>query len=504
MNLIPRKSDTIHHRPHLEFHPEALRSMTPLRILPGLLALALAFGMALGVGAASTQAAPLEAGYVCRWESVLGDTRGRFHLAGALDSDHGLLVHYGGLGQSGDVSNLVGAVDLSDPNPNKVASLATRSAGLERFGAAGAYRGGPGSAVSADQKGAYFLGGSDDETQGEGEASVIFVPTLDGKIGAPSSLNPTGSLGERIYAAAAYDPASDTLWVTGGIKNCAAADRPCQSSNIQTKYLSWDATSGAAMWNNGPGSGVPNTLYGHTMIYDSLGQRLLVFGGSKDGARNERDVYALDLSGGPATAGSWSKLATQGSAPSLSFHVATFDASNNRMLVTGGAASAPQSANENANRKTYALELAATPTWQVVTDGDAEMVGGVAVWSTVHGISYRHGGRARFKDSGNQNVSGDTAALICREIPDTPTPVVTPGGSSAAPVVCSVTQRRVPPVYISAALASPDTVSGYGEPCYSNLPPGPLNPPRRNLAPRNPNLPFHPLFNPLVWKCGCS
>jgi hypothetical protein len=62
---------------------------------------------------------------------------------------------------------------------------------------------------------------------------------------------------------------------------------------------------------------------------------------------------------------------------------------------------------------------------------------------------------------------------------------------------------RVPPVVIDAAIANPDRMSGWGEPANANIPPSPLNPLRTLLSIRSPAVPFHPLFNPLVFKAGC-
>lgn len=71
------------------------------------------------------------------------------------------------------------------------------------------------------------------------------------------------------------------------------------------------------------------------------------------------------------------------------------------------------------------------------------------------------------------------------------------------PMVCPRLAGTAPASAIAAALANPTGVSGYGRPCHPNLPPGPLNWPRRWLSLRNLNVPYHPLFNALIFKCGC-
>jgi hypothetical protein len=70
-------------------------------------------------------------------------------------------------------------------------------------------------------------------------------------------------------------------------------------------------------------------------------------------------------------------------------------------------------------------------------------------------------------------------------------------------LVCSLLNGRVPDSEINAALADPSLVYGYGELCYPSKPEGPYNGRREWLTIQNPALPFHPLYNRLVYRCGC-
>lgn len=69
--------------------------------------------------------------------------------------------------------------------------------------------------------------------------------------------------------------------------------------------------------------------------------------------------------------------------------------------------------------------------------------------------------------------------------------------------LCEGLHQRVPQAAIEAAHQHPDRVAGYKLPCNPNLAPSPNNPLRRYLGLRNPNTPYHPLGNTLVWKCAC-
>lgn len=80
------------------------------------------------------------------------------------------------------------------------------------------------------------------------------------------------------------------------------------------------------------------------------------------------------------------------------------------------------------------------------------------------------------------------------------TPTVQPPGEA---VQCELLADRVPPAAIHAALANPASVEGWNELCYPNRPPDPFNVPRRSLSLKNPGLPYHPIYNGLVFRCGC-
>lgn len=81
-----------------------------------------------------------------------------------------------------------------------------------------------------------------------------------------------------------------------------------------------------------PAGTPPSWRAGHVAVYDSLGDRMIVWGGGTDTA-SDITVYALSLGSVPA----WSTLAVAGSAPSArSYAGATLDPARHRMLVYGG------------------------------------------------------------------------------------------------------------------------------------------------------------------------
>ena len=85
-----------------------------------------------------------------------------------------------------------------------------------------------------------------------------------------------------------------------------------------------------------------------------------------------------------------------------------------------------------------------------------------------------------------------------------PPTTVRPTDPPPPPETCDIAKSKVPGAVLADAFANPATVAGYGLRCNPNLPAGPFNLERNSLTLRNPGLPYHPLFNGVIWKCGCQ
>ena len=99
----------------------------------------------------------------------------------------------------------------------------------------------------------------------------------------------------------------------------------------------------------------PPSRFGHTMVYDTLRDRLVLYGGS-DNSTLYGDAWTLDLGGTPV----WTQLTPGGTPPDGRVgHNAMYDPLRDRMIVFGGFASV--GGFENA---VYALNFAGgTPSW---------------------------------------------------------------------------------------------------------------------------------------------
>src|SRR5206468_766024 len=91
--------------------------------------------------------------------------------------------------------------------------------------------------------------------------------------------------------------------------------------------------SGSPQWAQLFPTGLPPApRNGHAAILDTLGDRMIVAGGSSD-AGSMNDVWALSLSGTLA----WSPLVPTGTPPSSVGSTAVYDETGNRMIVTNAA-----------------------------------------------------------------------------------------------------------------------------------------------------------------------
>jgi hypothetical protein len=72
------------------------------------------------------------------------------------------------------------------------------------------------------------------------------------------------------------------------------------------------------------------------------------------------------------------------------------------------------------------------------------------------------------------------------------------------PKVCPGLGLKVPRAAIAAALEDPTAVSGWNKLSNPNLPPSSFNPRRRMLTVLAPNKHYHPLYNPLIFRAGCT
>jgi hypothetical protein len=171
---------------------------------------------------------------------------------------------------------------------------------------------------------------------------------LDPAAPAWSQLVPTGTPpGARAEHSVVYDPVRDRLVLYGGTGDSTYSD-------VWTLSL-----AGTANWTRlTPAGTVPVGRYGHTAVYDPVRDRMLVFGGS-NGTTDFNQVWALSLAGGTA----WSQLTASGTPPATRRdHSMIYDAGSDRLIVFGGYRQIPPSGSQR-YQDLWSLSLAGTPTW---------------------------------------------------------------------------------------------------------------------------------------------
>lgn len=162
----------------------------------------------------------------------------------------------------------------------------------------------------------------------------VWTLDLSGGGGGWTLLTPTGGPpSARLRARAVYDPVGRRMILFGG----------SDGGNLLNDVweLSLTSAGGPFAWNAlSPGGPLPLPRELHTSIYDGAAQRMIVFGGVDndftDGSPFNNEVWALTLpqGGGMPT---WSLLSPAGAPPPLlQSHAAIYDSASQRMVVFSG------------------------------------------------------------------------------------------------------------------------------------------------------------------------
>jgi hypothetical protein len=175
----------------------------------------------------------------------------------------------------------------------------------------------------------------------------------------------------RFSPAMLYDPLRDRMLLFGGV-------------SLNGTYLgdTWALSAGdPPAWSPLATSGTPPRAAGNTTVYDSMRDRLLVFGGMTTTFLTSA-VSELRLTGPPA----WSSLVPAGTPPPpRSYGVAVYDPVGDRMIVTQGQGPAVSQGDG------WSLEFGDSPTPTLLTFADEELAPGSVrlTWYTPEGAGQR-------------------------------------------------------------------------------------------------------------------
>ncbi len=232
-----------------------------------------------------------------------------------------------------------------------------------------------------------------------------------------SALSADGS-GPLADASAVWLDELDSFVMFGG--------RTGEEANTATNAIS-SIHIGTDEWSSASLPGSPTARFAHSAVYDTAGQRMIVFGGTRNWNNGLNDTWALDLSDGLAGA-TWVELDPIGSPPGVRYdHAAVYVPDLNWMVVFGGTRNGTGRLDD-----VFALDLNTEfTTWQELDPSGSRSPAGVTMvtgaWSDAAGMAIFYGGDSA--GSSKREAWGlrcSSPATPTSEFTDTPAPSDTP------------------------------------------------------------------------------
>jgi hypothetical protein len=171
-------------------------------------------------------------------------------------------------------------------------------------------------------------------------------------------LKPSGTKpAARESASVVYDSTHNVLIIFGG-------DSGSTSYNDVWILTNANGQGGTPAWTElSPAGTAPVARTGQTGIYDQTDNRVTIFGGNADGV-TLTDSWILTGANGQSGTPTWVQLSTQGTAPSLAYHSAVYDAAANQMFAFAGSSTADKlQVNDHAFTLTDANGLESGAKW---------------------------------------------------------------------------------------------------------------------------------------------
>ncbi len=150
-----------------------------------------------------------------------------------------------------------------------------------------------------------------------------------------TQLEPTGTLpiARRLHTAV-YDTTNNRMTIFAG-----AIDSSPYYMNDVWVLSNANGLGGTPAWTQlFPTGSLPTTREGHTAVYDTKNNRMIIFGGDY-GSGVLKDVWVLSNANGlDSTTSAWIQFFPTGSNSTIArfLHSAVYDAANNRMIIFGG------------------------------------------------------------------------------------------------------------------------------------------------------------------------
>jgi len=256
--------------------------------------------------------------------------QGRYGHVAAYDSNSNrMMIFGGGVGSTSSCANdvwILSGANGQSGTPSWISVAPSGTAPAPRLYSGGVYDPNTNSLI--------VFGGSN--CSGGYLNDVWVLSNANGEAGtsAWTQLAPSGTAPRaRESGTAVYDSANNILIIYGG----DAGGSPFADVWVLSHA---NGVGGTPAWTQLLPTGTsPNARTGHTAIFDSVNDRMTIFGGTNSAQTTFSDAWVLTSANGIGVTPGWAQIAAQGTAPSLAYHSAVYDSAKDNMYVFAGMSS---------------------------------------------------------------------------------------------------------------------------------------------------------------------
>ena len=251
------------------------------------------------------------------------------HTAVYNPTSNRMLVFGGGTGFPGPCVNDLWILQ----NPNSVGTPAWSQ--LTPTGTPPPAREGHVAVYSSTANTMIVFGGTD--CNGNYYNDLWILSNADGSTGTPkwTEAKPSGTPpAARAQSTAVYDPVNRIMTIFGGNAAGKTAFNDVWTLTSSSKTPTWAEVV--------PSGTAPGARRGHTAIYDSTNDRMVIHGGITAGGVVLNDTWILTNANGLGGSPAWTQSQSTDTAPYRGSDTAIYDSVSNKMVIFGGVSQLPQ------------------------------------------------------------------------------------------------------------------------------------------------------------------
>jgi hypothetical protein len=171
----------------------------------------------------------------------------------------------------------------------------------------------------------------------------------------------------RVGSTLVYDPTSNRTILFAGRSADEALGNPHQ--NDVWILTNANGLEGKSEWSNlSPQGGPPSARFDHSAVYDSVNNRMIIYGGCRGGCLPiADDVWVLDHANGLGGTPTWIRLLPTGHPDVRQGHQAVYDPNTNSMIIWAGQNGGNQACSSGTYSDVWVLShangIGGTPNW---------------------------------------------------------------------------------------------------------------------------------------------